>query len=64
MKKKPSQLLLITFFAILFIPMILSSRELDFLIISMSIFVSLLGSLILYFVITLVLNIYNRLHSF
>jgi hypothetical protein len=64
MKKKPSQLLLIIFFAILIIPMILLSRELDFGIISMSILVSLIGSLILYFVITLILNIYNRFHSF
>jgi hypothetical protein len=64
MKKKPSQLLLIIFFAILFIPMILLSRELDFGIISMSILVSLIGSLILYFVIILILNIYNRFHSF
>ena len=64
MKKRSSQLLLIVFFAILFVPMILLSRELDFGIISMSIFGSLIGSLILYFVITLIINVYNRLHPF
>ena len=64
MKKKLSQLLLIVFFIILFVPMILLSRELDFGIISMSIFGSLIGSLILYFVITLIINVYNRLHPF
>lgn len=62
--KKPSQLLLIIFFAVLFIPMILLSRELDLGIISMSVLVSLIGSLILYFVIILVLNICSKFHSF
>ena len=61
--KKPSQLLLIIFFAVLFIPMILS-RELDLGIISMSILVSLIGCPILYFFITLALNIYSKFHSF
>ena len=62
--KKPSQLLLIIFFTIIFIPTILLSKELDLEIISMSIFESLIGSLILYLVITLITNIYNRLQSF
>ena len=62
--QKPSQLLLIIFFTIIFIPTILLSKELDLGIISMSIFESLIGSLILYLVITLITNIYNRLQSF